>query len=115
MNNFDDIKELMESLWYRFYKSNVLKEFSDWLFQKKVANNLGTKYYLNFNLYLNKEYYDNSSALELDVNFARWDLISINLTLFTMKDINKENVLIYEKEVEEIFTKMWYDYYELDS
>ena len=110
-----DIKDKMKNLWYKYYDQNVWR-YANAMFQKSIEDNKWIKYYIDF------YYYENLTgnikySMESYVQFKKdKDNLTIDVNMFSIiiNDINKfeKDVIKYEKEYEEIFNKMWYDYYE---
>jgi len=110
----EEIKQIFNKLWYKWIYTKIF--WSNYTFQKLIIDKKWKKYFLNFNYY--EKISNLKPTLELMAQFNK-NNITINITIFSIKlskDITEkeiiQNIKIYEKEVETIFNKMWYDYYE---
>jgi len=118
INNIVELKKTLTELWYKnFWKNSILREHSDAFFQKKVSEWNNIKYFINCYMYDKSEFNKNIS-FEFDFQFTKNDNhednehITLNWTLFWAKEITVEKIKEFEKEIDNIWKLLKYDYYE---
>ena len=99
---------------YRKYNQHSLNN-SDYLIQKKVTDEVGTKYFINIWVYenFNKEYYSRNPSLQEvsfmpEVQFQRGDEATMNITLILD---DKSNIQKIEQEFECLWLFLEKPYY----
>ena len=99
---------LLEKNGYTKYNDNVYN--SETLYQKKVKDKKGTKYFVDFYKYV-FTVFNNEPIYEVRLHINK-DNYSLNILLYTIsKDMSLEEI---EKEVDKIWHDLGGDYYEYE-
>jgi len=112
INDINILKEKLNELWYKyFWENNILKEYADAFFQKKVMQWDKIKYFINIYVYHIPDF-SNKMSIEFEFQFTKEnEEKTLNWTLFWGKEITIEKIKKNEKEIDNIWTLLKYDFY----
>lgn len=125
MNAQDFIAALQKSGYRKWKPNEILSPHAESMFQKRIDDKDGTKYYITCNYYSKSRAgrTDLRDSFDFDLQFNKefkGKEYTLNIKLFSISDYNDGNPSFYplediEELIEEIFQKQKFSYYESNT